>query len=140
MTEGNARRFARMRRRVAITAMVLGAPAATLGLASPALATEHHPKGEFAQFADCPLSNPSTSDCVFAQTEKGEFIVGKVTVPIKNTITLQGGSTKTKGRRRSSVQKTVKRCRKRGRASLAGWPVSWRATKSATSSSASRAK
>jgi hypothetical protein len=62
-----------------------------LGSASSALATEHHPTGDFAPFKDCPLSNPSTNFCVFAQTESGEFVVGKETVPIKNTITLQGG-------------------------------------------------
>lgn len=64
---------------------------APLVLASPALAVTHHPKGDFAPFADCPLSNPATQLCLYAQTEKGEFIVGKETVPISKTITLQGG-------------------------------------------------
>jgi hypothetical protein len=62
-----------------------------LASASSALATEHHPKGDYAQFNQCPLSNSATNFCLFAQTESGEFIVGKKTVPIKNTITLQGG-------------------------------------------------
>ncbi len=62
-----------------------------LGSASSALATEHHPKGDFAQFNQCPLNNSATSFCIYAQTESGEFVVGKETVPIKNTITLQGG-------------------------------------------------
>jgi hypothetical protein len=67
------------------------APLAALGGAAPALAVEHHPKGIFAPFADCPLANVSVENCIFAQTKSGEFIVGKKTVPIVNTITLQGG-------------------------------------------------
>jgi hypothetical protein len=70
-----------------ITAVMLAA----LGLAAPAMAVTHHPKGDYAPFADCPLSNPSTFTCILAKTEGGEFVVGKQTVPIKNTITLQGG-------------------------------------------------
>jgi hypothetical protein len=89
MTRSNTGRLARVRRHA--TAVAVAVPIAMLGLASPALATEHHPTGEFAPFKYCPLSNSSTSNCIYAQTEKGEFVVGKVTVPIKNTITLQGG-------------------------------------------------
>jgi hypothetical protein len=75
------------------TAAVIAALAAllVLGSASSALATEHHPTGDFVQFNQCPLSNPATNVCLYAQTESGEFVVGKKTVPIKNTITLQGG-------------------------------------------------
>jgi hypothetical protein len=76
------------------TSLVLGAFMATLAalaLASPAMATEHHPKGVYAPFADCPLSNSRTEFCVFAKTESGEVITGKKTVPITNAITLQGG-------------------------------------------------
>jgi hypothetical protein len=64
---------------------------ATLGSASPALAIEHHPKGEFAPFADCPLSTSPLEDCVLAETKSGKFTVGKRTVPITKTIVLQGG-------------------------------------------------
>jgi len=71
-------------------AVVVGA-VASMGLASSALATEHHPTGEFAPFKDCPLSNPVVENCVFAETGKGEFTVGKRTVPINKVITLQGG-------------------------------------------------
>jgi hypothetical protein len=62
-----------------------------LAVASPALAVVHHPKGEYAPFADCPLSNTEISTCLLATTEGGEFVVGKETVPITNIITLQGG-------------------------------------------------
>lgn len=67
------------------------APLAALSVASPALAVTHHPTGIFAPFADCPLANSSVQNCIFAQTKSGEFKVGKKTVPIVNTITLQGG-------------------------------------------------
>ena len=73
-----------------ILALVM--PISTLGLASPALATEHHPTGPFAPFADCPLSNSEVTQCVVASTTSGEFTVGKRTVPINKTITLQGGT------------------------------------------------
>jgi hypothetical protein len=58
--------------------------------ASPAMA-EHHPKGIYAPFSQCPTQNTSVNTCLFAKTESGEFVVGTSTVPIKNTITLQGG-------------------------------------------------
>ena len=73
-------------------ALALIMPLATLGFASPALATEHHPTGPFAPFADCPLSNPDITFCIVASTTSGEFTVGSKTVPINKTITLQGGT------------------------------------------------
>ena len=78
-------------RRAMAAVVALLASLVVLGSASSALAVEHHPKGDFAQFNQCPLSSSATNFCIFAQTESGEFIVGKKTVPIKNTITLQGG-------------------------------------------------
>lgn len=79
---------ARSRRRgiVALASVVISLVA--LICASSALAT---PKGEFAVFAQCPLTNPELSGCVNAKTESGQFTLGKQTVPIKNAITLQGG-------------------------------------------------
>jgi hypothetical protein len=62
---------------------------ATLVGATSALAAT--PTGEFAVFAACPYTNTSVNGCVYAKTESGEFIVGKKTVPITKTITLQGG-------------------------------------------------
>lgn len=47
------------------------------------------PTGEYAVFADCPVTTASA--CVWAKTESGEFVVGKKTVPIEKAITLQGG-------------------------------------------------
>jgi len=80
----------RMTRRAA-RGMALAVPAALI-LAVPAMAVTHHPKAPFTQFADCPLSNAMTEECVHATTSSGEFVVGKKTVPIKNAITLQGGT------------------------------------------------
>jgi hypothetical protein len=80
-----------MRRRTLIAAIAVAAPLAALGAASPALAVEHHPTGIFKQFADCPLANESVENCIYALTESGKFTIGKKTVPIVNTITLQGG-------------------------------------------------
>jgi hypothetical protein len=62
-----------------------------LGMTSSAYAATHHPKGEFAEFADCPLNNPVTQECLVAKTEGGKIVIGKENVPITNTITLQGG-------------------------------------------------
>jgi hypothetical protein len=62
---------------------------AALGFAAPALATK--PTGAYANFGECPLSNPSVNLCVFAQTSGGQFTIKKTEVPITKTITLQGG-------------------------------------------------
>ena len=72
-------------------------PIAMLIVASPASAVEHHPTGEYAPFADCPLSNPGTEACLLGKTESGEFVIGKERVPIVNTVTLQGGTHETTG-------------------------------------------
>ena len=72
--------------------VALAVLAAALSVTSSAFAVTHHPKGKFAPFADCPLSNPAVEECIVANTSSGKFIVGKKTVPITNTITLQGGT------------------------------------------------
>jgi hypothetical protein len=76
------------KRALAISAVVVVALAGLIGSASPAMAT---PKGKFAVFAQCPLTNPSVTACIFAQTKSGAFTIGKTSVPINKTITLQGG-------------------------------------------------
>ncbi len=78
-------------RRATIAVVASLAALVVLGSASAALATEHHPKGDFAVFNQCPLSNSATNVCIYATTGSGEFVVGKKTVPITSTITLQGG-------------------------------------------------
>ncbi len=65
-----------------------------LALTSSAYAVEHHPKGEYAAFNECPLSNPAVTTCIVAKSEKGSFTIGSEKVPIVKTITLQGGVNK----------------------------------------------
>jgi hypothetical protein len=50
-----------------------------------------HSNGDYAPFAECPLNNRATGVCIFAQTESGKLIIGRKTIPITKTITLQGG-------------------------------------------------
>jgi len=71
--------------------IIMVALLASLTVVASASATEHHPKGGFARFADCPLSNPEVPLCTVASTTSGEFSVGKKTVPINKPIILQGG-------------------------------------------------
>jgi hypothetical protein len=59
--------------------------------ASSAVATPHHPKGEFAQFGDCPLSRATLTACLFSESSAGSFTIGKKNVPIVNPVVLQGG-------------------------------------------------
>lgn len=70
-----------------------GALMALMALASTsqAIAAPHHPKGEFAQFGDCPLSHPAVAACVYSESNGGFFAIGKKTVPLKNPVILQGG-------------------------------------------------
>jgi hypothetical protein len=91
MTQDQAGNKPKLSRCALLAVVSVFASVVVLGSASSALATEHHPKGDFAPFADCPLSNAATNFCLFALTESGEFVVGKKTVPITSTITLQGG-------------------------------------------------
>ena len=74
--------------------LLAGGMVAALGafvFASMALAAPHNPKGEFAQFGDCPLNRATISDCIYSVTSSGSFTIGKKTVPLKNPVTLQGG-------------------------------------------------
>lgn len=63
---------------------------ASLALAQSAMAT---PTGEFAVFAQCPINNPETGACLYAQSTSGKFIISKTEVPLSKAITLQGGLT-----------------------------------------------
>src|ERR1700733_8790433 len=64
-----------------------------LALAATANAT---PKGEFANFAQCPISNPSAVACLYAVTTGGQFSIGSTEVSLTKPITLQGGLTEEK--------------------------------------------
>jgi hypothetical protein len=65
--------------------------AAMLVPASQAMASSHHPTGEYTQFAECPLSHPTLLFCVYSETTSGFFTIGKKTVPLKIPQVLQGG-------------------------------------------------
>lgn len=69
----------------------LAAALASLVFASLALGASHNPKGEFAQFGECPLNTKTITDCIFSVSNGGSFTVGSKTVPLKNPVTLQGG-------------------------------------------------
>jgi hypothetical protein len=79
-------KYVRVRGRMLFALTLLVASLAAASVASPALAT---PTGEYAVFAQCPVT--LGSGCIAAKTESGEFHVGNKTVPIEKTITLQGG-------------------------------------------------
>jgi hypothetical protein len=89
MSNGPIKRRLGTRRARLVVALALAAPLSVLALAAPALAT---PKGIFSVFSDCPVKMPGVALCTFAQTKSGEFTIGKTTVPINKTITLQGGA------------------------------------------------
>lgn len=59
--------------------------------AASALGVVHHPKGEYAQFNECPTSNAKVIVCIFSESNGGFFQLGKKTVPLKNPVKLQGG-------------------------------------------------
>lgn len=63
----------------------------SLVLVPGALAAPHHPTGEYANYADCPLSRPNLENCVYSVTTGGSVTIGNTAVPIKNPVTLQGG-------------------------------------------------
>jgi hypothetical protein len=50
--------------------------------------------GNYTRFEQCPYSNLEVKKCVYALTESGEVVLGSKTVPIVNTVTLQGGAGK----------------------------------------------
>lgn len=76
------------RRRALLTAIAGLSALVALITAAPALAGLHK---EFAKFADCPVNVPGVATCVVSTTTGGEFHLGSKTVPVNQTITLQGG-------------------------------------------------
>jgi hypothetical protein len=89
MSKNEFGRLTSMRRRTIVVAVALMAPLACLGIASPAVAKS--PTGDFAVFSQCPRFTSGVNICLYSQTKSGEVILNKQTVPITNTITLQGG-------------------------------------------------
>lgn len=65
--------------------------AVTAAMLLPVTAASAAPTGEFARFDKCPVSNPATDACLFAETISGVVTTGQKSVPIKNKVILQGG-------------------------------------------------
>lgn len=59
-----------------------------LAAASPALASL---KQDLQRFGNCPYNNPKVVKCIYSTTPSGEFVIGKSTVPINKTVTIQAG-------------------------------------------------
>ena len=78
-----------LKRKMALGTMAMALVA--LALAPSALAASHNPKGEYAQFKECPLNRVTITDCIYSVSSSGEFTIGKKTVPLVNPVTLQGG-------------------------------------------------
>jgi hypothetical protein len=76
------------RRTLVVVAMALVVPLSGLA-SSSAMAV---PKGIFKIFKQCPTETPGNELCFYNQTTGGEFVIGTSKVPIKNTITFQGGA------------------------------------------------
>jgi hypothetical protein len=90
MTENCVGRLTRVRiRTVLLAATTLLAWLASLDVVSPALARS--PTGDFAVFSQCPRFTAGVNLCLYARPTNGEMTLNKQTVPIVNTMTLQGG-------------------------------------------------
>jgi hypothetical protein len=71
---------------------LLAAAVLALMLGSSALAASNSSKGEFTQFAYCPLTNKTVTDCIYSASTGGSITIGRKTVPIVNPVIFQGGS------------------------------------------------
>lgn len=75
--------------------LIAAALTATMLVPSQALASTYHPTGEFANFGECPQTQPTLVFCTFSESSNGFFQIGKKTVPLKKPVVLQGGLTVT---------------------------------------------
>ncbi len=71
------------------SAVLVGALAVTLAIASVAVAT---PRGVFARFAQCPTREPGVALCQRLEVNGGVLSIGKTSVPIERPILVQGGA------------------------------------------------
>lgn len=75
---------------------IRGAVAAgAAGLAVSLLGASGATAGDFDRFANCPVGDPTVVTCVHSEVTGGTFVLGDKTVPIDQTIVLQGGLTAT---------------------------------------------
>jgi hypothetical protein len=71
---------------------LLLAGALLLAMLIPASSASAALEGELARFKTCPLSNPAVRACVVAESSGGTFTMGQKNVPLKNPVTLKGGT------------------------------------------------
>jgi hypothetical protein len=90
MTNAHRRAPGRAPRRKVSAATGLLVLVATLAVA-PAAMAEGKPKGEFANFTNCPLGVVNVNECLYSKAGSGELVFGTMTIPITSAITLQGG-------------------------------------------------
>jgi hypothetical protein len=77
---------------------IRGAVAAgAAGLAVSLMGASGATANDFERFANCPVNDATVVTCVHAEVSRGEFVLGRKTVPIDQTIVLQGGLTSTGG-------------------------------------------
>ena len=72
-------------RRLFLAAAVLAA------LLIPAASASAAPTGAYANYAQCPLSNPALEACFFSKSTGGSVTTGSKTVPVEKPQVLQGG-------------------------------------------------
>jgi hypothetical protein len=77
-------------RRGAAAAIAIGI-ASVAAIAPAAALAKPKPNPEYAEFAHCPVYVKKVAACIVAHTTSGEFKLGKKTVDITKTLTLQGG-------------------------------------------------
>lgn len=80
-----------MRRKLkSLRATCAVAAMAALGVLVVAPVASAH-TGEYAEFNNCPSTNPEVAKCLYSVTNGGKVVLGKKTVPIVNPVILQGG-------------------------------------------------
>lgn len=67
------------------------AGALLLAMLIPAASANAALTGEYARFVTCPTANAAVDGCVYAETNSGNFTMGKKSVPLKNQVVLKGG-------------------------------------------------
>jgi hypothetical protein len=72
----------------------LSAAVSAVALCASGSAMAAGPTGEYAQFKNCPYTNPAVEVCVYSRTTSGSFKLGNASVPItaSTPIYLQGGA------------------------------------------------
>jgi hypothetical protein len=85
--ERHAKRLSLLVRAVALAALTL--PIVAPGAQARAV---RHPRGALAVFSQCPLEEPTISDCLYVDTKHGEMRIGSLAAPFsRDVIGLDGG-------------------------------------------------